>query len=212
MGDDFTRPTGGVDGTGVVGATTFLGRPAWSVELAPPARKPYPMQVVVDAETGFVLQQRMDAVGAVDEWVELEVGVPLSPSLFSWQGPVRPATSARDAARAAQEADRRRWADWFGDAVGPLERTAVVGVELDLTVQWVHTFDPATGAFEASLGKDFTTATLARRPRSAEPWDLSGAGIHHRWSTADHDWAFLCLDLELTPEGFAAVERLFSGP
>jgi hypothetical protein len=68
LGDDFTRPTGPVT------ATTFLGRAAWAVELAPPKHKPYPIQLVIDAETGRVLQQRNDGFGSVDEWVELAVG------------------------------------------------------------------------------------------------------------------------------------------
>src|SRR4051812_27469487 len=52
MGSDFTRPAG------PVGTTTFLDRPAYTVELAPPAHQPHPIQLVVDAETGLVLQQR----------------------------------------------------------------------------------------------------------------------------------------------------------
>ncbi|MGI8695684.1 MAG: hypothetical protein ACR2JQ_03405, partial [Mycobacteriales bacterium] len=38
--DDFTRPT-----NRPIGATTFLGRPAWTVELAPPQHKPHPIQL-----------------------------------------------------------------------------------------------------------------------------------------------------------------------
>jgi hypothetical protein len=63
-GDDFTHPTGAVS------PTTMLGRAAWSVELAPPAHKPFPLTLVVDAETGIVLQERNDGFGSVTEWVE----------------------------------------------------------------------------------------------------------------------------------------------
>src|SRR3954471_22476248 len=50
LGDDFTRPTGPPT------ATVFLGRDAWAIELAPPDRKPHPIQLVIDAETGMRLQ------------------------------------------------------------------------------------------------------------------------------------------------------------
>ncbi|MGW6694417.1 hypothetical protein ACWF62_11635 [Rhodococcus sp. NPDC054953] len=57
LGNDFTRPTGPVVDT------EFLGRRCWEVELAPPPRKPAPIRLIVDAETGAVLQQRNDAAG-----------------------------------------------------------------------------------------------------------------------------------------------------
>lgn len=65
-GATFTRPTGPpVD-------LTFLGRPAWQVELAPPAHKPYPVQMIIDAETGLLLRQGNAAFGVFHEWVELD--------------------------------------------------------------------------------------------------------------------------------------------
>jgi hypothetical protein len=82
---------------------------------------------------------------------------------------------------------------------------------LDLSVQWLHTDDDATGAFEATLGEGFGQALLARRPRSAEPWDLSWSAVQHRWSTPLHDWAFTAVDVRPTAEGLAEVERSFSG-
>ncbi len=48
-GDDFTHPTGPAR------LTTMLGRAAWTVELAPPSHKPFPLTLVVDAATGIVL-------------------------------------------------------------------------------------------------------------------------------------------------------------
>ncbi|MGQ0631291.1 MAG: hypothetical protein ACT4P1_09625 [Sporichthyaceae bacterium] len=78
LGDDFTRPTG------PVGSTVFPGRPAWTVELAPPPHKPHPLQLVVDAETGIVLQERNDGFGSVDEWVEFVVGEIFDEGLFTY--------------------------------------------------------------------------------------------------------------------------------
>jgi len=47
-GDDFTSLTGPIQ------PVEFLGRPAWEFELAPPSHKPFPLQLIVDAESGFV--------------------------------------------------------------------------------------------------------------------------------------------------------------
>lgn len=209
VGDDYTRPTG------PVGATTHAGRSAWTVELAPPPHKPHPMQVVVDAATGVVLQQRVDAVGAVDEWVEITVGGPADPSLFRWTGPTRAAPTAAEAAAPEHRAERERWATWFADAVGPVRREVVAPVLLDLSVQWVHTLDRRTGAFEATLGDGAVQCTLARRRRSSAPWRLGWERVQHRWTTDRFDWAFTAIDVHLTAEGLAAVERAFgevSGP
>jgi hypothetical protein len=78
-GVDFTRPTGPPT------ARTFLDRPAWSVDLAPPARKghPYPVTMVIDAVTGMVLSQRNDGFASVTEWTSLEVGVELDDGRFT---------------------------------------------------------------------------------------------------------------------------------
>ena len=78
IGDDLTRPTG------PVGSTTFLGRTAWTVELAPPAHKPYPIQLTGDAETGIVLQERNDGFGTAVEWVELQVKSSGNPPGLWW--------------------------------------------------------------------------------------------------------------------------------
>ena len=74
---DLSRPTGPPR------AAARLGRPAWEVELAPREGAEHPLQVVVDAATGLVLEQRVDAVGAVDAWTELSVGDELDAALFT---------------------------------------------------------------------------------------------------------------------------------
>lgn len=200
-GDDFTRPTG------PVGSTRFLGRAAWTVELAPPAHKPYPLQLVVDAETGLVLQQRNDGAGTVEEWVELVVGEPLDPHLFGWDGPARSWEEQRAQRDAEQEAEAAKGRGWFTDHVAPLPLRAT----LDLSV-WVNRYDDQNGAFEATLGAGHLGA-LARRPRSQEPWDLSWAAVQHRWSTPRWDWAVTLFHDELTPAGLEGLrQRLDAGP
>lgn len=50
-----------------------------AVELAPPEHKAYPIQLVVEAQTGIVLEQRNEGFGTVDVWVEFVVGDVLDP-------------------------------------------------------------------------------------------------------------------------------------
>jgi hypothetical protein len=195
LGDDFTRPTG------PVGATTFLGRSAWTVEIAPPRHKPHPMQLVVDAETGIVLQRRNDAFGSVDEWAEFIVGEPLDPALFVWTGPTRSAADQRaenDARHDADMAARRRW---FSDNVTP----SPLRVEVTLT-PLVHDYDEQTGSFHASLGATHDGA-LARRPSSDQPWYLGWSGVQHRWSVGRWDWALSFHGDQPTPGSIEALKR-----
>lgn len=181
-GDDFTRPTG------PIGTTTFLGRPAWTVEFAPPLRKPYPLQQVVDQETGIVLQQRSDQAGLViDEWLSIAVGEPIDDGLFTWAGPVVTTAEQQRSRDAEHERRRQELRDWFARNV--TDSPLTVRVPLDLAVDYVHTHDDATGAFEASIGTGLLSGSLARRARSAEPWDLSWIESAYRWSTDEHDWA-----------------------
>lgn len=194
-GDDFTRPTG------PVGSTTFLTRPAWTVELAPPRHKPHPMQLVVDAETGIVLQQRIDGFGGVKEWTGLVVGEPLDPALFTWTGPSRSRRDEQAAHRAEHRADLARRLDWFTANVAATPLRVEVAVE-----PFVHEYDERTGAFQASLG-DGDLGLLARRPRSDKPWRLGWSAPAHRWSTVRWDWALGFPDAQPTPEGIAALKR-----
>lgn len=195
-GDDFTRPTG------PAGATTFLGRAAWTIELAPPARKPHPMQLVVDADTGVILQQRNDAYGSVDEWVEFVVGEPLDSHLFRWDGPTRSAQDQRAVRDAEHEADGQRRRRWFADNV----TARPLRVELDVPVWWVHEYDDDTGAFQASLGTD-PTGLLARRPTSPEPWELGWSEVGYRWSSRGWDWAVTFHSARLTDAGLQALKE-----
>lgn len=193
-------------------ATTRLGRAAWEVEVLPGVGRQHPVQVVVDAATGIVLEQRVDAVGAVDAWTGLAVGEDLDDALFTWTGPTGgrdPLAATRERRAAEHEAERATWTAWWSQRVDQRQRSAVVETDLDLSPGWVHTCDD-DGSFEASLGEE-QRASLARRPRSSEPWDLrwSGDPTPYRWSTARWDWAFRLHDSTLTEVGYAAVERCF---
>jgi hypothetical protein len=198
LGHDFTQPTG------PIGASTFLGRPAWTVELAPPASKPYPMQLVVDAETGLLLQRRNDGFGTVDEWVEFVVGEEFEPSLFVWDGPSRSEADEQAARMAEHDADMARRRAWVAENVSaqPLR------VELDVDIQ-LHWWDGATGAFEASIADG--EGSLARRPVSADPWESHGWREHqHTWSDDRWDWELTMRSMALAPGALEAIKRQLS--
>ncbi|NEW26536.1 hypothetical protein [Nocardia cyriacigeorgica] len=204
VGDDFTRPTGPIT------TTVFLGRPAWAVELGPPPHKPFPIQLVVDQETGLVLQQRNDDAGLVsDEWIELSVGAPIDDDVFSWPGPVRTRADEQRRMRERALERQRQHREWFARTVTPEPLSIQVDVPLD--IETVHEFDEATGAFTASLGRPPFWSMLARRPRSAEPWELGWAGSVHRWSTAEFDWALRVDGAEPTAQSLARLRELLGG-
>jgi hypothetical protein len=201
-GDDFTRPTG------PIGASSFLGRPAWTVELAPPQHKPYPMQLVVDAETGLVLQQRNDGFGSVSEWTEVTVGEPMNDDLFSWDGATRSPVDDHALVIAEHEADGRRRSAWFATHVTALP----LRVELSVGV-WVHEFDEESGAFQASLG-EHQFGMIARRPAgTVGEWELGWDGRGRRWTDGRWQWAVSVYQDALSDEGFAALRaQLEVGP
>ena len=199
------------DPTGPVSGTTFLGRAAWRVTLQPADVPGAQREVVVDAETGLVLRQHRTGSGAVDEWVSLTVGTPpLDAELFCYDGPEPGARSPEDRRAedlASYEQTRGRQRAWFQERVTSTPLQAEVVHEL--TVQWVRTVDEKTGAFEATLGAGRGTAggTLARRPHSTEPWELSWSTVDHRWRTTRWDWALTLHGTTLTDAGRATIEH-----
>ena len=191
-GSDFTKPTGPIT------ATTFLGRAAWEVELAPPSHKPYPLQLTVDAVTGLLLRQANRDFGTVTEWLELEVGAELADELFSWVGVTQPPPD-REAEHEADLAARRAW-------------LAAQGIgELALTVRprlALHVWDETTGAFHASIHTVLSGSVL-RRPHTDEPWDeVDQMGWPNvvRWSDDRWDWA-IAGGAELDSETIAELRR-----
>jgi hypothetical protein len=196
-GNDFTRPTG------PVGETTFLGRPAYTVELAPPPHKPFPIQLVVDRETGLVLQQRNDGFGSVDEWTEFVLGEDAEDQLFHWDGPSRPESDERAEREREWQADLAERAEWFRSNVASLP----LRLELDLSVL-VNIHEP-DGSFQASLGES-GLGSLARRPSSEEDWQLGWSTVQHRWTKDGWDWALSIHDDQLTEAGLARLKQALS--
>jgi hypothetical protein len=195
VGPHARRPLGPVE------PTTFLGRPAWSVQVGPPSGKSFLSTWVIDAATGILLQDRNETLGSVDEWVELVVGDALDPDLFSWEGPAAPESEVREARDRKEQAllqDRR---DWFAANVAPLPLT----VELTVNVL-PHVWDEETGAFEASVGEG-SIGMLARRPRSDTAWELHWSGHVLRWSDDRWDWACYPYQDGISADGLEALKR-----
>jgi hypothetical protein len=171
-GDDFTHPTGPVR------STTMHGRAAWSVELAPPSHKPFPLTLVVDAETGIVLQERNDGFGSITEWLELSLGAELSDDLFVWSGD---SLEPRDG-RAEHEREMASRRDWLAArGIGDLSWAAEASLIL-------HQWDDRSGEFEASVHFSLS-ASVVRRSRSDAEWDTRNNWPHeYRWSDSEWDW------------------------
>jgi hypothetical protein len=194
-GDDFTHPTGPVQ------ATTMLGRSAWSVELAPPAHKPFPLTLVVDAETGVVLQERNDGFGSVAEWVEISFGPELPDEMFAWTGD---SLEPRD-----------RWADHEREMASRREWLAARGIgDPSLTVEAplsLHMWDDESGEFEA--GVQFSlSASVVRRRRSDADWDTGNNWPHeYRWSDREWDW-YVGAAASLSGEELRALRAQLGSP
>jgi hypothetical protein len=193
-GNDFTSLTGPIT------ATTHLGRAAWSFELAPPSHKPYPLQMIVDAETGIVLSQANRDFGSVTEWLEIDLDTVLDPALFEWDGPARSRAdwdAERDAEHQRDLAERQRWLADRG--IAPLELTVHAEV---MPHKWHD-----DGSLYASINFSMF-GTLLRRPRSDEPWDDSDSVRHqhsYRWSDERWDW-FLGMERPLGDDDLAALQ------
>jgi hypothetical protein len=192
-GTDFTRPTGPVT------AAEFLGRPTFAVDLAPPAHKPHPMQLIVDAATGLVLRAANAAFNWAEEWVEVEIGASLPDELFVWTGPAEQVPSHEEQVGEV-EGELRERRDW-------LRARGIDRFELPMQPEvMLHKWDDATGAFYASL--DFPVgAALIRRPRSGEPWpepDTTNYPHARRWSDDRWDW-FLAGDWPIADDDFARL-------
>lgn len=196
-GDDFTRPTGPIT------EETFVDRRCWTVELAPPERKPHPMRIWVDIETGRILGYRVDAVGVGAHYVDLTVGEPIDSSIFAWSGPTQTQRERQDELRRRSDDLKRRQAQWFADTVTAVPPIARVPVDFTPTTMPVK--DEATGAFE---GYNEHTM-LARNPRSPDgSWAPRWGPLHYVWSTPDWDWAAAMNEVAIDDDTVHALQNI----
>ncbi|WP_207390436.1 hypothetical protein [Rhodococcus sp. ABRD24] len=198
LGDDYTRPAGPIE------TVTFLGRDCWAVDLVPPPRKTGLLRMVIDRESGAVLSEGNDTAETRVAYIELSVGDPVDPELFTWTGPTRDFDEEGRERAAVHRAERNEKREWFRTNVS--DHLPNVRLAIPLRVEEVHTLDEETGAFQASIAAGFTSGMLARRPRSTEPWNLRWHNTAHRWSTDDHDWAVMVHQAELDGDALAALQ------
>lgn len=198
--DDFTHPT-----DRPITTVTYLGRPAWEVELAPPQRKPFPIQLVVDQQTGTVLEVRNDGAAVRSSFVEFAVLDSVDDAIFTHEGPAT-SIEERDAEiRADAERAQRDRLDWFTANVGPQELT--VPATLHLTVSQVNVDGEGTLTASLESGRGMVNGVLARRARTTQPWTLRWSGATRRWSTDEHDWAAVVFGVSLDDESLAVLQR-----
>jgi hypothetical protein len=194
-GDDFATPTGEAT------ATTYLGRDAWQVELAPPEHKQWALTVTVDAVTGMTYEQRTSAHGVLTRWTDLAVVESHPGELFTWDGDARWfAVESREVSMEEEREDDRQRAAWMAErGVGSLRVSSTVRL-------YPHEQGDDDGFFAS-----FSTRAhgfVARRPRSDEPWHLDVHYDHtERWSDAAWDW---CIGSEDSPEQLVEIRRQLS--
>ncbi|MFZ2527861.1 MAG: hypothetical protein WAX14_09445 [Rhodococcus sp. (in: high G+C Gram-positive bacteria)] len=194
-GDDFAQPTGPVE------EVDFAGRRCWTVELAPPPRKPYPMRIWVDIESGQMLGYRVEQAGVGAQFVDLVVGEDIDDEMFVWTGPVLTADEEQQQNRDRRSALEREQTGWFRSAVtdGPI-RTRV---PLDFTPDRVPFSDPETGAFDAMNDRTM----LSRRPRGADGWEPRWGVLFYVWSTPAWDWAAGAVHADVDDDAIEHLQR-----
>jgi hypothetical protein len=186
VGDRWTTPTGPVKDV------DYLGRPCWSVELAPPrGKEPFARQLIVDQRTGAVVQQRVDAAGTAVSFIEFTAGIPIDPAMFIWSGETSvPDVYRRTDFKSVQTPSLGMRTDeqqqWFRDHVTDKQLSVPVTLDLHVLKLRSHHDD---GSFDATIG-DWPLGRLARRPRSTEEWNLEwDIPVGHAWTTEGFDWA-----------------------
>ncbi len=204
VGNDFTTPDGPIRDI------EYLGRPCWQVDLKPPAHKPHPIQLVVDQRTGAILQQRNDGFDIAVRFIEFTAGIPINPSTFEWDGPVRPPRQPPDTDdyRSSFVPSQGRQKDehqaWFLEHVVASPLTVPLTVSLFVTL--LNSYDD-DGSFDAEISDGGpVTGRLARRPHASTTWHLNfRTHAPQAWSTARHDWA---LELYTGPLDQASLTSL----
>lgn len=194
-GDDFAQPVGPVE------EVEFAGRRCWTVELAPPSGKPYPMRIWVDIETGQMLGERIEQAGLGAQFVDLVVGEEIDDEMFVWTGPVLTAEDEQQMYRDRRIALEREQTNWFRTTV--TDAPIRTRVPLDFTPERVPSHDPETGSFDAMSDRTM----LSRRPRSAEGWEPRWGAPFYAWSTPEWDWAAGALHVDLDDDAIHHLQQ-----
>ncbi|MFZ2176227.1 MAG: hypothetical protein WAW17_19755 [Rhodococcus sp. (in: high G+C Gram-positive bacteria)] len=188
VGDHHARPTGPVTDL------DCLGRRCWSVDLAPRESRAMPrpsLRLVVDADSGAVLEQHSGDGVTGAAFADVTVGSPIDPALFTWDGPVVTDLESRALAGKGPSHQWDESMQWFRENI--TAEPIRVPVLMDFTPPLVDLTDRESGAFSAPLGPNLcgghSAGWLIRRLRSKEPWKVKTHGYQVAWSTEDFDWA-----------------------
>ncbi|WP_032380894.1 hypothetical protein [Rhodococcoides fascians] len=182
-GNEFAQPTGPVE------TVEFVGRDCWTVQLAPPGGKPYPLRIWVDVESGFILGDRIDEAGIGSQFVDVTIGEPIDDAVFAWDGPAYTTEEYQKLLEEESGALRRVHVRWFTDHVASMPLT--VRAPLNFTPEDVRI--AGNGGFDTSNRRTL----LGRRRRSEDGWLPKWGVSHFVWSTAEWDWAAGAMDVEL---------------
>jgi hypothetical protein len=182
-GSEFAQPIGTVE------TVEFAGRACWTVRLAPPDGKPYPLRIWVDVESGFILGDRIDEAGLGSQFVDVTVGEPIDDAIFVWDGPAYTTEEYQRLLEEESRALRRDHLRWFTDQVASTPLT--VRAPLNFTPEDVRI--AGNGGFDTSNRRTL----LGRRPRRDAGWTPKWGVTHYVWSTTEWDWAAGAMDLEL---------------
>lgn len=69
---------------GEIGDSSYLGRPVWTITLAPAPRKECSLHLSVDIETGIILHWRTDNNLEIYKWTEFSTSDAIPDELFRW--------------------------------------------------------------------------------------------------------------------------------
>jgi len=193
-GNDFTTPTGPAV------STTYLGRAAWQVEIAPPPHKPVSITLVIDAATGMQLRWGSDEFGDVFRWTDIDHGVELADDLFTWDGPFHFAYSdPDDLPDDIQEMVER------GDAE---RREKVAALQLpDISVRLSASPEVFNVGDDGSFHAMFDLSgylVVERRPHSTGAWEDDDPRGYEMWTDGPWDWRMRLSD-EIDPEQLDAI-------
>ncbi|OZG29127.1 hypothetical protein BH683_010685 [Williamsia sp. 1138] len=205
VGGRWTTPTGPIRDI------EYLGRPCWSVELAPPRDKePYARQLTVDQRTGAVLQQRVDAAGTAVSFIEFTAGIPIDPAMFVWTGEIGTSEFLRRGDFHSMQTPsvgirKDEQHNWFREHV--TSRDLAIPITLDLNMHLLRSHEE-DGSFDAAIG-EWPLGRLARRRRSTDEWFLGwDIPVVHAWTAGEFDWVVGIVLGDLAAESLAMLQRL----
>ena len=189
--NDFSRPIGPAE------EAEIDGRLGWRFVLAPPPHKPAPLEVVLDDETGVVLEYR--SLGA-DYWEMLtsfEVNVSLDDESFTWTGEV-------DTAWVDERLVHEERARAVSEHPWPSPTYWPSGVPLD-----VIEGDVDNGSFVAVMGGHVASQPILARWRPGSPpvrleGHIRRLAAHHRWERDGFHW-LLATDDDISPEDLQRI-------